>query len=91
MCERRLGHQGYRLIQGIGIDATGDTQPPIETPAEFRARIRHQLEHDTRPPIGTSELLSRPFTQETVGVGGRDVVLHDLVGMMPIHLKRGAD
>ncbi len=83
---RRLGHQGYHIISTTG-DALN--QPPPETDAEFRARIRRRLETDTRPPFGTSELLSQPLSQETVGVGGRDVVVHDLMALMPIHLKRG--
>lgn len=84
----RLGHQGYHIISTTGGALN---QSPPETDIEFRARIRRRLESDTRPPIGTSELLSRPFSCEVAGVGGRDVVIHDLIGLMPIHLKRGDD
>lgn len=90
MSTRRLGHQGYRVIQGIDPNVCPSNAAP-ETDEQFRARIRRRLENDTRPPIGTSELLSRPFSCEVAGVGGRDVVIHDLVGLMPIHLKRGAE
>lgn len=41
-----------------------------------------------RPAPGTSELLSRPLSVEVRGVGGRDVEIHDLTAMAPMHLLR---
>ena len=77
--QHALGEQGLRLVKEAAEKAQG---------IERRALRRRVEEASRRPAPGTSELLSRALTVETHAVGAREVKVHDLVGMAPVHLRR---
>ena len=53
-----------------------------------RQRLRGKIDTMQRPAPGTSDLLSVPLRAETTAVGGRDVLVHDLLWMSPLALRR---
>lgn len=69
------------------VSAPIDKEQRRRLDRERRAR-RRRIEAMVRPAPGTSELLSRPLSVEVRGVGGRDVEIHDLTAMAPMHLLR---
>lgn len=83
-----LGPQALHLIH-----ESGATLRDIELRA--RQVLRRKVEAAShRPAPGTSDLLGRPMEVHTAaGIDGhgnlRTVDTYDLVGMAPIHLKKG--
>lgn len=82
-----LGDQGLRIVR--------ETAEQVRKMDRCRSALRRKIaKASERPAPGTSDLLGRPLT---VGTSGgidpngklRAVDVYDLVGMMPIHLKKG--
>lgn len=82
MTRRALGVQALHLIR-----ESADACVTID-----RAAIRAKVDAaSVRPTPGTSDLLARPVNGRLPGIGDspKTVTVHDLVGMMPVHLKKG--
>jgi hypothetical protein len=81
-----LGEQAIHLVR--------ETAKIVHEMDINRVALRRKIEKATRPAPGTSDLLGRPMR---VGTSGgidpngklRVVDTYDLVGMAPIHLKKG--
>lgn len=80
---RALGVQAIHLIKESADDCAAIDK------AALRARVDAA---SVRPTPGTSDMLARRVDGKLPGLGDspKTVTVHDLVGMMPVHLKKGS-